>query len=218
MSNTTVNTIPEGCFKEMELRSIILPNTVGKIEKDAFVDNDVNRLTVDFKNSNPPVIAEDAFKPLKPDSQEVVFVCKDASDSNPNIYGNDQRYPYIITTEEGWSAEFTVTFVNFPDWPAKTNPEYITSQTVKAGNDAVPPTGEFKCKDEAYEFSGWTDYTNIQGDRQVETIYDTPKYTVKFQDGLTGEQIGEEQKVTRGVKMRRKKKRKSLRNKVLEQN
>lgn len=198
MSNTTVNIIPEGCFKEMELRSIIFPNTIGKIEKDAFVDNNVNRFTVDFKNSNPPVIAEDAFKPLEPDSQEVVFVCKDASDSNPNIYGNDQRYPYIITTEEGWSAEFTVTFVNLPDWPSKTNPEYITSQTVKAGSDAVPPTGEFKCKDEAYTFSGWSDYTNIQGDRTVETIYDTPKYTVIFQDGITGEQIGEAQKVTRG--------------------
>ena len=43
MSNTTVNIIPEGCFKEMELRSIIFPNTIGKIEKDAFVDNNVNR-------------------------------------------------------------------------------------------------------------------------------------------------------------------------------
>ena len=69
---------------------------------------------------------------------------------------------------------------------------------MKAGSDAVPPTGEFKCKDEAYTFSGWSDYTNIQGDRTVETIYDTPKYTVIFQDGITGEQIGEAQKVTRG--------------------
>lgn len=198
MATTSVREIPEGCFKEMNLNSIILPDTLKRIEKDAFVDNQSNRFEVNFGKAELAVITPDAFEPASEDG-EVYFICIQSPDSVPDVYAKD--YEYIISTDKGLSIEYTVTFYNRPDFPYDTNAVLIPegTQKVKAGASAIPPSSEgLTCNDESLSFIGWTNYENIQKDTEVYAIYGSPDYTVTFVDSFTNEQIGESQKVKRG--------------------
>lgn len=204
LSKTTINTIPESCFKDMELNSITLPSTLKAIEKGAFQDRGAKRMVVYFKG-DPIRIEEDAFDNTaagdpdetgdgRDDSAQnlVIFQCQEGS--NADFYAT--VYPYINSSDDEVYQEWTVIFYNLPDYPLMTNQVLLDKQTVRSGEDAVPPPDP-TCNDPELEFSGWSEYTNIQRDTDVFAIYGSPEYTVTFIDGYNGDVLKTE-KVKRG--------------------
>ena len=193
LSKTTVDIIPEGCFKDTQLNSVILPSTLKKILAESFQNGGAKRLVVYFKG-DPMTIEEDAFKQTVPgkDQQEVIFQCTEKS--NADYYAMD--YVYINSSDDEVYQEFTVEFWNLPDYPAMTNMVRVDKQTVRAGEDAVPPEDP-TCNDPNLKFTGWSQYTNIQRDTAVYAIYGSPKYTVVFYD-RNGNQIGDPQFIEAG--------------------
>lgn len=192
LSSTTVRTIPVGCFQDMELNSIVLPSTLSSIEADAFKGGQARRFVVYFKNSNPITMTEDAFEPKDGDKdqvgdREVIFQC--AIPSNAATYAD--YYAYITASDAEVYEEFTVRFYNRPDYPASTNLELLSRQTVRAGEDAVAPdTEDLSCNDETLVFIGWDKpYTNVQADLDVLAMYGAPQYEVTFIDGYTGDTL-----------------------------
>lgn len=198
LSKTTVNTIPDSCFKDMELNSITLPSTLKAIEKGAFQDRGSKRMVVYFKG-DPIRIEEDAFDNSDaadrkdPKQNSVIFQCQEGS--NADFYST--AYPYINSSDDEVYQEFTVEFWNLPDYPAMTNMVRVDKQIVRAGEDAIPPEENPTCKDPNLKFSGWSQYTNIQKDTAVYAIYGSPKYTVIFCD-RDGKQIGDPQFIEAG--------------------
>ncbi|MDE7249515.1 MAG: leucine-rich repeat protein, partial [Lachnospiraceae bacterium] len=196
LSKTTVNTIPEACFKDMELNSITLPSTLKVIESEAFQDRGSKRMVVYFK-SDPIRIEEDAFDNAiagdpdvvgdgRNDSKQnlVIFQCQEGS--NADFYAT--VYPYINSSNDEVYQEWTVIFYNLPDYPLMTNQVMLDKQTVRSGEDAVPPPDP-TCNDPELQFTGWSQYTNIQKNTDVYAIYRSPEYTVTFLDGYTGETL-----------------------------
>ncbi len=195
LSKTSIGTISEGSFKEMELNSIILPNSLSRIEADAFKDNDTKRFIVYYKNSNPITMTKDAFQPLDGDptkkgDREVIFQC--SIPSNAATYAED--YEYITVSDEEVFEEFTVNFYNTPDYPASTNLELLSTQTIRAGEDAEEPSTEgLKCNNDKLMFIGWDKpFTNVRSDLNILAMYGSPQYTVIFLDGFDGNELGRE--------------------------
>lgn len=189
MSKTTVNTIPKACFKGMELNSITLPSTLKVIEKEAFQDRNSKRMVVYYKG-DPIRIEEDAFNNNDANDREddkqnlVIFQCQEGS--NADFYAT--AYPYINSSDDEVYQEWTVIFYNLPDYPSMSNPVMLDKQTVRSGEDAVPPADP-TCNDPNLSFTGWSEYTNIQKDTDVYAIYGSPEYTVTFVDGYTGDTL-----------------------------
>ncbi len=180
LSKTTVDIIPESCFKNMQLSSIYLPSTLKAIEKDAFKGNDVNRFIVYFKG-DPITWEDDQFEPKNPDKQIVIFQCLDKS----NAYYYAEKYPYINASDEEVYLEFEVIFWNLPDWPNMNNQVLVDKQTVRAGEDAVPPKENPTCNNPKLSFVGWSNYANIQKNTDVFAQYDSPEFKVEFIDGYS---------------------------------
>ena len=126
LSKTTVDIIPNGCFKDTQLNSIVLPSTLKKILAESFQDGGAKRLVVYFKG-DPMTIEEDAFKQTIPgkEQQEVIFQC--SPKSNADYYAMD--YDYINSSDDEVVQEFIVEFWNLPDYPAMTNMVRIDKQT-----------------------------------------------------------------------------------------
>jgi len=189
MSKTTVNTIPKSCFKGMELNSITLPSSLKAIETEAFQDRGSKRMVVYFKG-DPIRIEEDAFNNNDAKDREdpkqnlVIFQCQEGS--NADFYAT--VYPYINSSDDEVYQEWTVIFYNLPDYPSMSNPVMLDKQTVRSGEDAVPPADP-TCNDPNLNFTGWSEYTNIQKDTDVYAIYGSPEYTVTFIDGYTGDTL-----------------------------
>ena len=195
LSKTSIGTISEGSFKEMELNSIVLPKSLSRIDADAFKDNATKRFIVYYKNSNPITMTKDAFQPLKGDptikgDREVIFQC--SIPSNAATYAED--YEYITVSDEEVFEEFTVKFYNTPDYPASTNLELLSTQTIRAGEDAEEPSTEgLKCNNEKLMFIGWDKpFTNVRSDLDVLATYGSPQYTVIFLDGFDGKELKRE--------------------------
>lgn len=180
MSKTTVDVIPEGCFKNMQLSSIILPSSLLEIKEDAFRYNDVNRFIVYFKG-NPTQWEDDQFEPKDPSKQVVIFQC--LKGSNADRYAG--KYPYINSSDEEVYQEFEVIFWNLPDWPNMNNQVLVDKQTVRAGEDAVPPKDNPTCNNSELSFVGWSNYENIQKNTDVFAQYDSPQFKVEFIDGYS---------------------------------
>lgn len=180
MSKTTVDIIPEGCFKDMQLSSIVLPSSLLEIEKDAFRGNNVNRLIVYFKG-DPTHWEDDQFEPKDPTKQVVIFQCLEKS--NADRYAG--KYSYINSSDEEVYLEFEVIFWNLPDWPNMNNQVLVDKQTVRAGEDAVPPKENPTCNNSQLSFAGWSNYENIQKDTDVFAQYDSPEFKVEFIDGYS---------------------------------
>ena len=73
---------------------------------------------------------------------------------------------------------FTVTFLNYDNTPFET-------QQVAYGHDAVAPANNPTRT--GYTFKGWTDYTNITGNRRVASQWEANKYHVTYSpNGGTG--------------------------------
>lgn len=195
LSKTSIGAITEGSFKEMELNSIVLPNSLSRIDADAFKDNDSKRFIVYYKNSNPITMTPDAFQPLDGDpavmgNREVIFQC--SIPSNAATYAED--YKYITVSDEEVFEEFTVNFYNTPDYPASTNLELLSTQTIRAGEDAEEPSTEgLKCNNDKLMFIGWDKpFTNVRSDLNILAMYGSPQYTVIFLDGFDGKELGRE--------------------------
>lgn len=180
LSKTTVDVVPDSCFKDMQLNSIYLPSTLKAIEKDAFKGNDVNRFIVYFKG-DPITWEDDQFEPKDPDKQIVIFQCLDKS----NAYYYAEKYPYITSSDEEVYLEFEVIFWNLPDWPSMNNQVLFDKQTVRAGESAVPPKDNPTCNNSQLSFVGWSNYENIQKNTDVFAQYDSPEFKVEFIDGYT---------------------------------
>jgi uncharacterized repeat protein (TIGR02543 family) len=206
LSTTTVNTIPEGCFKETdELNSVVLPDTVKSIESEAFADSNLRLLTIPGTQS---YIAQDAFmtgdwveKPsdreVKPNTtaakeqQTIIFECIEGTTADRYA----KEYWYINPEYDKVYLEHTVYFWDYPDYPDTTSKELFDKVKVKDGDDAVPPatvpthTG--------YQFTRWTDYTNISRDTDVYPVFGSNVYAVSFRD-YDGTLIGDIQYIEEG--------------------
>ena len=192
LSKTEVGTIPDSCFKNMALNSIVLPNTLSKIDKDAFAGGESRRFVVYYKNSNPITMIEDAFEPKDGNrnskgDREVIFQC--AIPSNAATYAED--YKYITVSDAEVYQEYVVKFYNTPNYPASTDLELLSTQTIRAGANAEAPSTEgLTCKDSTLVFIGWDKpFTNVQSNLDVLAMYGTPQYTVTFIDSYTGDKL-----------------------------
>lgn len=194
LSKTSIGAITEGSFKDMELNSIVLPNSLSRIDADAFKGNTTRRFIVYYKNSNPITMLPDAFEPAKEGDgtikKEVIFQC--SIPSNAATYAED--YAYITVSDEEVYEEFTVNFYNTPDYPASTNLELLSTQTIRAGEDAEEPSTEgLKCNNDKLAFIGWDKpFTNVRSDLNILAMYGSPQYTVIFLDGFDGKELGRE--------------------------
>lgn len=195
LSKTSIGAITEGSFKEMELNSIVLPNSLSRIDADAFKDNDSKRFIVYYKNSNPITMTPNAFQPLDGNptaigDREVIFQC--SIPSNAATYAED--YAYITVSDEEVFEEFTVNFYNTPDYPKSSNLELLSTQTIRAGEDAEEPSTEgLKCNNDKLMFIGWDKpFTNVRSDLNILAMYGSPQYTVIFLDGFDGTELKRE--------------------------
>ncbi len=209
LSGTTVDVIPENCFKHTSLGDIILPSSLKEMHSGAFQDGDAKRLTVTYKgDGNVLRMDDDMFKQTIAGEaqQQVKFICPEGS----NAYRYFKKYElidsikennYIAWTDKG--QEYTVRFWNLPNYPSKDNPiPFGAAQTVLAGEAAKLPEENPTClSDPSLAFTGWDSelYKSVPHDLDIYPTFGEPEWTVVFRDGLDRNvTIGEAQKVKNG--------------------
>ncbi len=190
LSFTTVDTIPEGCFKETDdLNTVVLPDTVKNIEAESFADSNIRVLTIP---GNQAYIARDAFK--HPDDQQIIiFECIEGTTADRYAKENENWY---INPEYGKVyLEHTVIFWDYPYYPDTTTQVKFAEMKVRDGSDAVPPSPA--PLHDGYQFSRWTNYTNISKDTDVYPVFGSNIYEVRFLD-WDSKLLGEIQYVEEG--------------------
>lgn len=198
LSSSTVDVIPEGCFKETDdLNSVVLPDTVKNIEAESFRDSAIRLLTIPGTQA---YIAKDAFATSKyldsldhADQQTIIFECVEGTTADR--YAKETANWYINPEYGKVYLTHTVYFWDYPDYPDITKKEIFDKVKVNDGEDAVPPTKT--PEHTGYQFSRWTDYTNIVRDTDVYPIYGNNIYAVSFLD-YDGSLIGEIQYIEEG--------------------
>ncbi|MBO5470726.1 MAG: leucine-rich repeat protein, partial [Lachnospiraceae bacterium] len=134
LSATTIDAIPEGCFKETDdLNSVVLPDTVKNIEADSFINSGIRLLTIPGSQA---YIARDAFK--NDDKQQtIIFECIEGTTADR--YAKAEENWYINPEYGKVYLEHMVYFWDYPDYPDTSNKELFYKVKVKDGEDAVPP-------------------------------------------------------------------------------
>ena len=187
LSTTTVDTIPDRCFMDTKiLTSVVLPDTVKNIEKDAFKNSGLKLLTIP---GNQAYIEKDAFESSP--QQTINFECVEGTTADRYA----KEYDYINPEYGKVYLTHTVTFWDYPDYPDITSKAIYYTTKVKDGEDAVPPTTP--PSHDGVAFSRWTDYTNISKDTDVWPIFGSNIYAVSFMD-YDGTLIGEVQYIEEG--------------------
>ena len=188
LSQTTVDTIPENCFKNTaDLNSVVLPDTVKNIEAGSFQNSGVRLVTIP---GNQAYIEKNAFK-SEPTQQMITFECVEGMTADRYA----KAYDYINPEYGKVYLTHTVYFWDYPDYPDITKEEIFDKVKVNDGEDAVPPT---KTPEHVgYQFNRWTDYTNIVRDTDVYPIFGNNIYAVSFRD-YDGSLIGEVQYIEEG--------------------
>ena len=180
LTETAITKVPEYAFADTaELRTVKLPTTCTTLDGYIFSGSNVDRIEASqYLN----LIDTNAFKGMlrENNKKDVVICCPETS------------WLYDYADKNGFSRDtsplieyFTVTF---RDWSDELN-RYVdvdsAEQTVRGGEDAVPPTPAGKTGE---TFQYWDpDYREISGDTQCVAIYskddpDATKLTVTFQD------------------------------------
>ncbi|MDE7224712.1 MAG: leucine-rich repeat protein, partial [Acetatifactor sp.] len=202
LSQSSIDKIPPYAFAASEgsnstLYSVYLPKTCQQIQKNAFKNSavryleipgsvsyiDLDAFNTDRNSPKDAVDEDDGIVRERPHS--IDFYCEPGSAAN--IYASNHEN--INISDKPIELEFKVTFgvVNPTDI---TDVEILDTQTVKGGEDAVPPTPpEF----EGYTFQGWyPDYHAVARDLDVVAQYkandpEDSKLTVIFmdEDGVT---------------------------------
>lgn len=200
LSASTVDVIPEGCFKDTDdLNSVVLPDTVKNIEAESFRDSGIRLLTIP---GNQAYIAPDAFatseylesgKTDKDAQQTIIFECLEGLTADR--YAKETEYWYINPEYGKVFLEHEVYFWDYPNYPDTSTKELYYKVKVKDGEDAVPPA-ENPVHD-GYQFSRWTDYTQISKNTDVYPIFGYNIFAVQFLD-WDGTQIGETQYIEEG--------------------
>ena len=198
ISQSTVDTIPEGCFRNTdEINTIVLPDTVKNIEAESFRDCKVKVLTIPGTQA---YIAKDAFATTKylktgdhDDQHTIIFECIEGTTADR--YAKETENWYINPEYGKVYLEHTVYFWDYPNYPDTSTKELFYKTKVKDGEDAVPPT-ETPSHD-GVAFSRWTDYTNISKDTDVYPVFGYNIYAVTFLS-YDGSQIGEVQYIEEG--------------------
>lgn len=192
LSFTTVDEIPEGCFRDTsQINTVILPDTVKNIEAESFTDSNIRVLTIP---GNQAYIARDAFKSTdEKDQQTIIFECIEGTTADR--YAKAAENPYINPEYGKVYLEHKVIFWDYPDYPDTTNLAIFEQVKVKDGEDAVPPTES--PSHEGYQFSRWTNYTNISKDTDVYPVFGSNIYEVRFLD-WDSRLLGEVQYVEEG--------------------
>ena len=198
LSSTTVDVIPEGCFKDTDdLNSVVLPDTVKNIEAESFRDSGIRLLTIP---GNQAYIAPDAFATSeyletgdKDTQQTIIFECLEGLTADR--YAKETEYWYINPEYGKVFLEHDVYFWDYPNYPDTSTKELFYKIKVKDGEDAVPPT-DIPLHD-GYQFSRWTDYTNISKETDVYPVFGYNVYAVQFLD-WDGSLIGEIQYIEEG--------------------
>lgn len=190
LSATTVDVIPEKCFKGTNnLNSVVLPDTVKNIEKESFQDSGIRLLTIP---GNQAIIEKDAFKSTP--QQKIIFECIEGTTADR--YAKAAENSSYITPEYGKVyLEHTVYFWDYPNYPDTSEKSIFHKVKVKDGEDAVPPADT--PIHEGHRFSRWTDYTNITRDTDVYPIYGANTYAVVFVN-WDGTPIGDVQYIEEG--------------------
>lgn len=198
LSSSTIDVVPEGCFKETDdLNSVVLPDTVKNIEAESFRDSAIRLLTIPGTQA---YIAKDAFATSKylesgnhSDQQTIIFECIEGTTADR--YAKETENWYINPEYGKVYLTHTVYFWDYPDYPDITKKEIFDKVKVNDGEDAVPPT---KTPEHVgYQFNRWTDYTNIVRDTDVYPIFGNNIYAVSFRD-YDGSLIGEVQYIEEG--------------------
>ena len=175
LSESQIPEIPERAFSNADqLNSVILPDTADAIEKDAFINAPLLRVV-----TIPPSITyieKDAFV-TRPRQQKIEFECVEKSAADRYA---GQNSDYITPIYGKVNLRHTVYFWDYPNYPDRTEKEIFDKQSVIDGQDAVPPT--IPPVHEGYDFSGWTDYTNVTRDLDVYPMFGTQLFSVKFLD------------------------------------
>ncbi len=198
LSSTTVDVIPEGCFKDTDdLNSVVLPDTVKNIEAESFRDSGIRLLTIP---GNQAYIAPDAFATSeyletgdKTKQQTIIFECLEGLTADR--YAKETEYWYINPEYGKVYLEHMVYFWDYPNYPDTSTKELFYKVKVKDGEDAIPPADD--PLHDGYQFSRWTDYTNITKETDVFPVFGYNIYAVQFLD-WDGTQIGETQYIEEG--------------------
>ena len=178
LTDTAIATVPEFAFADTDsLRTVKLPTSCTTLSTEVFSHSAVDRIEASqYLN----MINPNAFKDINKDHSEIVICCPKES------------WLYEYATQNNFKTDdtplieyFTVTF---RDWNEKLG-KYVevteAEQTVRGGEDAVPPTPAGKTGE---TFQYWDpDYREISGDTQCVAIYskddpDAAKLTVTFLD------------------------------------
>ena len=185
LTSSALVTIPESAFEDTSsLNTVKLPITCEEIKDYAFRGSNITWL--EESGNRLQLISLKAFEDAKYSTDnntmhKAITLC---GPQDSYLYKFGQTYNFSV--EDTPLVEyFTVTF---RDWSNELN-KYVdvieAEQTVKAGEDAVPPTPAGK---EGETFQYWDpDYREISEDTQCVAIYskddpDANKLTVTFQD------------------------------------
>ncbi|MBQ9927635.1 MAG: leucine-rich repeat protein [Lachnospiraceae bacterium] len=203
ISQTTVQVIPERCFADTDdLNTVVFGDTVTNIEAESFRDSALRILTIP---GNQVFIAQDAFATQayldsveagnenKDLQQTIIFECVEGMYADR--YANEDEYWYINPEYGKVHLTHTVIFYDYPNYPDISEKVIYHKVDVINGEDAVPPSEP--PVHEGYQFTRWTDYTNVTKDLDVYPIYGDNVYAVTFMDS-EGNQIGETQYIEEG--------------------
>lgn len=168
LRQSEVQVIPANAFaKTNKLFAVYLPNTWNTITDSAFADSNLQYLEIP---GSLGYIGNDAFS--NHDSA-LTFYCEDGSSAK--IYADNQG---IKTTSKPIEVYYTVRFWDYEN-------TLLDTQTVAAGEDAVPPAVPGRA---GYIHTGWApDYHGIDRDMDITAQYeaedpDAHKFTVTFLD------------------------------------
>ncbi len=169
LRESAITDVPEYAFANTDkLFAVYLPYGCKSISANAFKNSALQYLEVPGTVS---YLDNDAFTGVI--KEALTFYCED--DSNAKLYADKNG---INTTSKPIELYFTVKFWDYDN-------TLLDTQTVAAGQDAVPPTVPGR---EGYIHTGWVpDYHNIQSDMQLTAQYeaedpDAKKFTVTFVD------------------------------------
>lgn len=188
LSTTSVNTVPEKCFKNTtDITSVILPDTVKTIRSESFKNSNIRQLTIPGNQTN---IAEDAFMkgdwvkkssdrekdPGGTGQHNIDFECVKGTTADEYA----QYYWYLRPVYDKVYLQHTVTFWDYPNYPDTSEQAVYYVTKVKDGEAAVPP--EMPPVHDGVAFSRWTNYQNIVKDTDVYPVFGDDVFTVQFLD------------------------------------